>query len=670
MKASPPSRRESSPGFSVTQARQLLEELRPMDRQLGNRLLKRRATDPLPEPEALCQPEALPFWLGAFVSHEMRKAHGALDLSPNRLLGDLFNSEDELPEWGHLPLENVLGTPETLLQRVPASVCLAGEDTDQYPKIPLVLRQNPPLLYFRRWFQMERSLARFFKTRLRAEPKPLTAGMKELFGHLFPVAELERNPWQAAACLSALRSSLTIITGGPGTGKTTTVCRMLLLLQQLPEAERPRNIHLVAQTGKAAERLREAFLANLETSLKQITDSDVQVEMKRRSEKAHPVTQTIHRLLGAQGLGTFKHHQGNPLTCDLLVVDEATMVDMELFSHLIGALPPQCRLVLLGDKNQLSAIETGNIFADLTFTAESHSADPHRPGPLNRFSEDFRKTFHQVTGVKLPAEADPTGVTPTQDSVVELRYSYRFAQDSPVAKLAKALLNEQKLPTALSAIGVNVYPLQEDWESAVCTFFEPLRELLGDPAGGAGQPAVSPQALLEAIAKIRLLGAVRRGPQGIERLNALIAASVLGHTRGLDAPLHGLPLMVTRNDPETGLFNGDSGIFARDPANGELCAWFPAETGAPPRRMRPFLLPEWEPAFAITIHKSQGSEYDRVLIVLPEHRTDFLSWELVYTAITRARKEVALVLPDALPGLPLPRIQRKSGLCAELEATL
>jgi exodeoxyribonuclease V alpha subunit len=448
--------------------------------------------------------------------------------------------------------------------------------------------------------------------------------------------------------LAALRHDFSVITGGPGTGKTTTVTRLIGLLLSLPEHERATSIKMVAPTGKAAERMREAFTGNFKEMLATLPEAE-QTTLAARKSVVVQEASTIHAFLGSMGSSGFRYHAGNPVSCDVLIVDESSMVDLELFIALLDALPAGCRIILLGDKNQLAAVGTGNVFTDLTGTTDSTF------GNLNVSSADFHATFAGISGATLPCYEDAAALC--GDHVVELTKSYRFSGDSEVGQLARLLLDLGRFPKA-DELSVPCISLEADWQSTLIAAVADYKAALANEADAAE--------LLDVIGQVRVLCAVRRGEHGVEAINRLLAVHVLGTGVNPAHPQDGLPFIIRSNDKALGLANGDCGIFRAD-ESGELLAYLPPSvSGGEPRQFNPFALPDWEAAFALTIHKSQGSEYESVVVVLPEMKRQFISWELVYTAITRGKSSVSLILPEALEGQPLGRVQRRSGLREEL----
>lgn len=498
---------------------------------------------------------------------------------------------------------------------------------------PLVLDERDRL-YLGRYWHFERILVRELKARAVFVPVD-TQRAREGLARLFPAREGEDDPQRRAAAVALLRR-LAVISGGPGTGKTTTVTRLLALLVEQSWPRVPR-IALAAPTGKAAARLTEAI-----KQAKQKLACEVAVRDAIPEEAG-----TLHRLLRAvPGETGFRHHAGNPLHLDVLVVDEASMVDVSLMARLFDALPPEARLILLGDRDQLSSVEAGSVLGDVCNRGEEL---PYSPDMAARLAG---------LGERAPAVAE--GVPAMADSLAVLTRSYRFSSDSGIGRLARAV-NRGDAQAALEACdGAEV-----GW-----------RELKGaELAATIGETAVAgyrayleakdPAEALARFGQFRFLCALREGPVGVAQVNAVAEAALrrAGLLPAQGRHYSGQPLMVTRNDYALGLFNGDIGIVWPDPqAGGRLRAFFAAPDGQL-RRVLLHRLPAHETVFAMTVHKSQGSEFDRCVVLLPDTDAPVVSRELVYTAITRARQAVELWGTRVLFARAVQRrIERSSGL--------
>jgi exodeoxyribonuclease V alpha subunit len=513
---------------------------------------------------------------------------------------------------------------------------------------PLVLENG--LLYLRRYREYERRLAEGLQriaTHALAEADPGT--LATLFGQLFPQAR-EGIDHQARAAAVALRHPLVLVTGGPGTGKTTTIARLLVLLAaQAVQADQalPR-VALAAPTGRAAERMAESLrLAVQRLRLLGIAPALCD---------AMPSTgTTLHRLLGViPDSPRFRHHADNPLPYDVVVVDEASMIDLPLMTKLVEAVADGSRLVLLGDPDQLPSVEAGDVLSAILRA----SGDG-----LGTQADDAQALRALLAPEALQPLAPPRRFAGRR---VQLQRGYRQTDALDLAPLAHAV-REGNSATALALLrvgtlaGVHFHEDQSD----------PLqhhREHLFGHWRGLGEAADPGQALANA-GRIRLLTAVREGPQGARGLNARIEALLAGVPRPGMAPgyFHGRLLLVTENSYRHRLFNGDIGICLID-RQGSVTAWFPGETPDQPRGFHPGALPAHESAFAMTVHKAQGSEFDEVWLQLPRRDNRVLSRELIYTGMTRARQSLhVLGSAEVLEAALARHASRLSGLAARLQ---
>jgi exodeoxyribonuclease V alpha subunit len=487
-------------------------------------------------------------------------------------------------------------------------------------------------------------------------PDRLSDRLDALFTGLHSEAESARRDihWQSVAAAIAARSAFSVISGGPGTGKTTTVVRLLGLLQGLAlEQGAKLRIRLAAPTGKAAARLTES-IGQAIGSLPEAVRGHVPTEAA-----------TLHRLLGSRpDTRHFTHDSRNPLHLDLLVVDEASMIDLEMMAALLAALPPTARLVLLGDKDQLASVEAGAILGELCANAE-------RP----RYRPETIAWVRSNTGYDLQPLAGMG--TRLDQHIIVLRKSHRFGTDSGIGALAREV--NAGNPNRVHAVwdhdfgdvhrSTAAHPDDRNFARLV---------LDGDPAafagtGAAARPPAGYRAYLRIVAqgpstpdrendwfrrvltafgRFQLLAAVRRGDWGVEELNRSAARHLA--RAGLIAAEHGWypgrPVMVTRNDYSLGLMNGDIGITLPvvDPAadNRTLKVVFPMPDRSF-KKVLPSRLNDAETVYAMTVHKSQGSEFDHTALVLPDTPSPVLTRELIYTGVTRARRWFTLLCPKA-----------------------
>lgn len=510
-------------------------------------------------------------------------------------------------------------------------------------------------LYLRRYWTYQRDLADKLRTMAAtptvpaAQAQRIAEGVRRLFG---ASGSNTPDPRQMLAAAIAGLRRLAVISGGPGTGKTTTVVRVLaLLVEEAIEADCPRpRIALLAPTGKAAARLSESISAGRD----RLPCSD-EVKASIPSDAS-----TIHRRLGYRpGSPTrFAHDRTNPLPADVVLVDEASMVDLALMAKLFDAVPTGARVILLGDKDQLASVEAGAILGDICDTENRPQAGlAVYSSPLR---EQLREVLPELADVLAPRGPAAPGIW---DSIALLTRSFRFSDTGGIGRLAKAIGvgDATGAIDQLTADDETVGLVDLDDPSALnSTLRAPLVRMFKGVAVGT-----SPEARLEALSKYRLLCAHRRGAFGTERLNIMIESALQG--AGLirrepgDPQYDGRPILVTTNDYQLDLFNGDVGIVHRDD-DGILRAYFPDPAGG----LRAFAasrLPPHESVYAMTVHKSQGSEFDEIGLLLPPQLSLVLTRELLYTAVTRAKERVTLfgtakVIREAIGR----RVDRASGL--------
>lgn len=620
----------------------------------------------------------------ALASHQLGHGHVCLDL------GQTLDEPDfalSLPPEGDA-LTGPLLLPSQLLAnldlstwigRIAASPLVAAGSASGQQARPLVL--SGQRLYLRRYWSYERQIDQTLRQRL-LQDEATPADLPERLAQLFDGGALAGQvDWQKLACALATRSGFSIITGGPGTGKTTTVVRLLALLQApAVEQGRPLRIRLAAPTGKAAARLTESIGQQVER---------LQVGADVRGQIPTDVS-TVHRLLGSRpGSRHFRHHAGNPLPLDVLVVDEASMIDLEMMANLLDALPPQARLILLGDKDQLASVEAGAVLGDLCRDAEE-----------GRYSPETQAWLEHIGGQSLAGSGLKPGDGqrhPLAQQVVMLRFSRRFGEGSGIGQLAR-LVNRQQAQAArdlLTLPPADVFGLALRGEHD-----RAFDRLLLDGLGRGVEGPQGYRSYLRAIGRYRpppgtrhddprwdewaskvlqhfedfqLLCAVRKGAWGVEGLNERVARVL--HNAGLvDAQqpwYEGRPVLVTRNDYGLKLMNGDIGIALRLPdEQGQplLRVAFPRNDGSGGVRfVLPSRLNEVETVFAMTVHKSQGSEFGHTALVLPDALNPVLTKELIYTGITRAKHCFSLIEPrqGIFEEAVARKVRRISGLMLE-----
>lgn len=534
----------------------------------------------------------------ALASYQLRRGHIFLDLLREPAWDD--PNEAPLPRW-----------PDVEVWREALKVSSAVGAPEQAR--PLLLTGSGKLYLQRYWFY-EKLLAEKLGERSAAEAKELPAAAGIRMDQLFGDAEEQKR-----AARNALLRPFSMISGGPGTGKTTTVLKILLLmLENQPDL----SVQLAAPTGKAAARLQQSILEGL-AKIDCAAAVRVRVEEQRAS--------TIHRLLGpVPGSVFFRHNAQNPLAADLVVVDEASMVDLPLMAKLFEALPSACRVIMLGDKDQLASVEAGSVLSGIVDAA-----------------------------VMGPGQDDKA---PLAGTVTLLNRNFRFGNDSAIFRVCNAVREgngAEALELAQAGSNADVA-----WRRlpAAAQLKEKLRPEVVAGFGSFLQKA-SPEEALANLGRFQILTALRQGPFGKENINLLVEEIL--REEGLIVPgrrnYAGRPLMVTENDYAVRLFNGDVGVLLED-ESGTLMAFFRSEEGEI-RKISPLRLPFTEPAFAMTVHKAQGSEFDEVLFLLPARDTPILTRELLYTGISRARRKVGLWCEaDLLQAAIARKVSRASGL--------
>jgi exodeoxyribonuclease V alpha subunit len=626
----------------------------------------------------------------ALTSHQLGHGHVCLDLFETLKEPDFALS---LPPEGDLQT-GVMLLPSQILRtldgahwcKVLASsrlVALAVDESEEAQQRPLVL--SGKRLYLRRYWSYERRIDAALRQRL-AEQESAPDDLRERLNGLFgPASTTGPIDWQKLACALATRSAFSIVTGGPGTGKTTTVVRLLALLQApAVEAGKPLRIRLAAPTGKAAARLTESIS-------QQVRTLDV-IDAVR--EKIPCDVTTVHRLLGSRpGTRHFRHHRGNRLPLDVLVVDEASMIDLEMMANLLDALPSHARLILLGDKDQLASVEAGAVLGDLCRDAEE-----------GWYSPGTRAWLESVSGESLAAsdlKLDLDDTHPLAQQVVMLRHSRRFGEGSGIGQLARRV-NRQQPEEARQLLEEGQYAdlfslgLKSQHDGTLERWL-----LDGRPGGPQGyrhylsllrqrRPDISrpledscwtdwAREVLSAFDEFQLLCAVRKGPWGVEGLNPRITAALL-KARLIDSDhlwYEGRPVLMTRNDYGLGLMNGDIGIALKlperdgpDAGKQVLRVAFPRNDGrGGVRFVLPSRLNDVETVYAMTVHKSQGSEFTHTALILPDALNPVLTKELVYTAITRGKQWFSLIEPRTgiFEEAVRRKVKRLSGLMLELD---
>ncbi len=577
----------------------------------------------------------------ALAASHAAQGHGCLDLArPGS-------------DWTRALAEAGLEVPPIGAWREDLAACAVVGAPGEYA--PLIL--DGTRLYLERLHRAETALAQdlleragndFFSSRISLDRAA------QVLNRVFPESRQGDGPnWQKVAAFAALRRGLTVVAGGPGTGKTHTVAGILACIAELetPLLGRAPRMALAAPTGKAAARLAESLSRTLDRIVDRLDiPGEIRGDLPREAA-------TIHRLLGAgRSGGGFFHGPDKLLDLDLLVVDEASMVDQRLCNALVQALPTTARLVLLGDQDQLSSVEPGYVMHDICWGAGLGFSDG--------FAHDLARMDPNIPPVPLASAA-----APLVDCIVELQHSYRFDADQEIGVVSRAVRNgdaQETLRVVMGSTGQVGWLELAPGRASLHSLAPLVREGYADLTS-----ARTPQEALAAMERFRVLTPLRRGDRGVAGLNGLAARWL--HSSGHVPVARVQPIMIRRNHAPLGLYNGDAGVLMRGP-DADVRAWFPAmgpemsldsaqggETG--PRRFAPARLPEHEPVHAMTVHKSQGSEFDSVLLVLPESPVSGLGRELVYTALTRAKERIVIAgSPQVLAHAVAHRVERTTGL--------
>ncbi|MGB5788313.1 MAG: exodeoxyribonuclease V subunit alpha [Pseudoalteromonas nigrifaciens] len=516
-------------------------------------------------------------------------------------------------------------------------------------------------LYFARLAGYEQTLASRLLTmserKLNINNELLAALLNEYFT---PDANITTD-WQKVACAIAATKGFSVITGGPGTGKTTTVTKLLAILQSLYKTA-PLSIKLVAPTGKAAARLSESILGAKDKL------TNIPADIKTLIPES---AQTIHRLLGVKPFtNKFRHNKANPLHLDVLIIDEASMVDLSLMAKLIEALPAHARLILLGDKDQLASVDTGSVMSDLCqglVLGQTPGYSPARCDELNNlcFNGEAKLIAQSNSAFKLA------------DCIAFLQHSYRFDAQSGIGQLALAVntnntgvlnyVEQESVEGRFKDVILDYDFIAKPIEKLVKSAASKYTHYLSLIAQGASVAEVH-----KAFASYQLLAAVREGDYGVNSLNQRIERVL--QQQGLitlspnQRHYTGMPIMVSQNDYQLKLFNGDIGILMPD-ESGQLKALFIDEQGNQ-RAFSAARLPAHDKVYVMTIHKSQGSEFSYTAMVLPplKQARMGINRQLVYTGITRAKNTFELVADKKVLLLAMNKsVSRASGLYERLK---
>lgn len=550
----------------------------------------------------------------------------------------------------------------------------ASDGATESTPTPLVL--DGAALYLDRYFGYEARLASALRERVRPpesadaprppDPLRLRARLDALFGTRDPDAAAPVDRQRLAATVAALRP-FSVVAGGPGTGKTTTVRRILALL--FSEArdqgrEMPR-VGLAAPTGKAAARLADSLVEALD---------ELPIDPEDRAALGALEATTLHRLLGARpdSRTRFRHDARRPLPHDIVVVDEASMIPLSLMAKLFDAVRPDAKLILLGDRDQLASVEAGAVLGDLC-------------GPPSAAVRCSRALLSELEAVEGPGyfaheDVELRDTAGIWDAIVTLNRVHRFDPNSGIGRVSKAIARGDAAASVLDSMRARSGPAFADLEwigngASSDGLLRRLREFALEayvPLIEGARAGTAPEQLFEQLAALRFLCAHTRGPLGVEglgrRIESWLHEAVPAYDPRAAWPL-GRPLMVLQNDPQQRLYNGDVGLILRHPEDPERTVVAFPDPQLPEgfRWLSPMRIGEHTPVFAMSIHKSQGSQFGHAVVVLPARSSAICTRELVYTGLTRARKRATLVGETSVLRTALDRrVQRASGLASQL----
>ena len=499
-------------------------------------------------------------------------------------------------------------------------------------KLPVVIENSK--IYLRRYFEYEKDTAAEILHRASSSaeilPPEIVSAAEKLLSAL-DITEEEKK----ISVMNALSKKISFISGGPGTGKTSLAVNIILLYikKKLLKYERP-SIALCAPTGKAAAHLKKS----VEGALLKIKENDKIKNLFDKELNYVPLKgETVQKLIGAKiGSISAKFNKNEPLPHGLIIADETSMFDLSLMKKLFSALSPSASIVFLGDKDQLASVQSGSVFGDICSIAKKET------GEKSDNAECLSK------------------------SITVLKKSFRFDPDKGIGKISKAV-NESDVKAVWDAFSSddNIRFIENN-ELSFQGFRKRLKEIIESeiiryskdfpyifPVENA-----KPEELLARMKNIQILSALRKGPGGFSEINA-IAEEIFSLTGNI---YHGMPVMAVENDYDMKIFNGDTGIICKED---RLNAYFPGDDAL--RKINPYLLKSYEKSFCMTVHKSQGSEFENVIFVLPNEDSRVLTKELIYTALTRAKKNITVIgSKEILNAGILRKTERSSGLSSRL----
>ena len=498
--------------------------------------------------------------------------------------------------------------------------------------LPVVIENSK--IYLRRYYEYEKETASEIIRRASASAENLPSEVFSAAEKLLSALDITEEE-KKISVLNALSKKVSFISGGPGTGKTSLAVNIILLYikKKLMKGERP-SIALCAPTGKAAAHLKKS----VEGALSKIRDNDKVKDLFEKEIKYVPLKgETVQKLIGTKiGSISAKYNKNETLPHDLIIADETSMFDLSLMKKLFSALSPSASIVFLGDKDQLASVQAGSVFGDICSFSKNGSVEK----PDN--SECLSK------------------------SITVLKKSFRFDPDKGIGKISKAV-NESDIHGVQDAFNSddNIRFIENN-ESGFQGFRKKLKEIIESEIKRYSNDypyifpvnKAKPEELLARMKNIQILSALRKGPGGFGEINAIVE-EIFSLTGNI---YHGMPVMAVENDYDMKIFNGDTGIICKEE---RLNAYFPGDDAL--RKINPYLLKSYEKSFCMTVHKSQGSEFENIIFVLPNEDSRVLTKELIYTAITRAKKNITIIgSKEILNAGILRKTERSSGLSSRL----
>ena len=493
---------------------------------------------------------------------------------------------------------------------------------------PFVLDEKGRFYFYRYW-EYEKSITDKIKLLLQEPPEFNNETLKKVIRKYFKNSE--NNDMQVLAAISSAMNRFTVITGGPGTGKTSTVIKILAMLIEI--SKKNPVIYAAAPTGKAAARLKDSIISGM----KIIDDEKI--------KKLIPVeTFTIHRLLQKFSSDSILNKKNPTINADIIVIDETSMTDASLAAKLLNAVPETSRLILLGDSGQLSSVEAGSVFADITGSAG------------DSFQKNFINSAEEISGLKFSELKIKENKM--NSSVIRLNKNYRFSEKDGIYALSTSIRNgdsESSMKYLKSGYkDIEYIQIDNDINIKLSKIIKDGFLKLSDASRDK-----NPEKALDALSSFSILCAVKNGLYGTEKINENVAILLNGKKLNPDILLNGTPVMIDENDYGLNLFNGDTGIAIEK--DNSLSVYFQSANTI--KTYSPAILPSFKISYAVTVHKSQGSEFNEVLIILPDTRAGNLSRELFYTAVTRARHKAIIVGTDEIIKYMIEHpMERNSGL--------